>query len=157
EKILTELADLVDSPRMSRTVRQLSIPKQVHVYRRGKNTKSRTSEARQENNKYAFKLNDLKESVRFRVFGDDSGTPEKRITLVPPPALARLTTDQEEPAYTYYRLLGDQDALKGKRQLIRGMRHSTTGENTRIPVPLGSSLIITATADRDLKEPVRIA
>ncbi len=158
ETLFTALAELADSPRMRGTLRQLKIPEHVTVYRRGKTTKSSGPLAKQENNKYSFNLNDLKESVDFTVSGDEYSTPHKRITLVPPPSVARLTIDKEEPAYIHYRLLGDDAGkLKGQRQVFRDVPVSTTGGKSVILIPLGSSLTVTAVADRELREGVRVA
>src|SRR5262249_44693117 len=99
EKVFGELGELADSPGMRGTLRQLPIPKRVTAHRRGKNTKSSSPCEKQENNKYSFSLNDLKESVSFTFTGDEYSTPPKQIVLVPPPGVARLSVDKDEPAY----------------------------------------------------------
>jgi hypothetical protein len=152
EKIRTALKDLAESPRMRGTMRQLSVPATVTAHSRGKKTKSSTPLSKQDNYKFSFNLNELKESVDFYFSGNEYSTPSKKVTLVPPPIVARISLDKEEPAYIYYRLLGDDAGkLKGQRQRFRDVAAATDGSKTVIPVPLGSSLTVTATINRDLK------
>jgi hypothetical protein len=152
DSVLTKLAELADSPRLRGTMRQLNIPKMVTVYQRGKKTKSSNPLNKQENNKFSFNLNDLKETVEFHFSGDEYSTPAKKVILVPPPLVSRITLDKEEPAYIYFRLLGDDASkLRGLRQIFRDVPASTDGPKTVIAVPLGSSLTITARVNRPLK------
>jgi hypothetical protein len=157
DKMLQGLKELADSPVMRNTVRQLNVPKLVTVNRQGKQSLNRSPRNLEGNNKYSFSLNDIKESVELTVTGNEYTTPPRRITLVPPPSVVRLTIDKEEPAYIHYRLPGDEPLLKGKRQLFRGVPMSTTGGKTVIAVPLGSTLTVTGMADRDLRDLVRVA
>ena len=101
-------------------------------------------------------LNDLTESVRFTARGADYYTPYKKITLVPPPSIDVLTVDKEEPAYIYYRVQGEQQALKGKKQFFYGYTISNMGDASTISVPLGTNLVLHATADRPLKDGIRM-
>jgi len=156
QRVLSELAELADAPAMSRTLRQLAIPSQVHVYYRGKTTKSSNTHDIQEDHKYTISLSELKESVRFTVQGEDYYTPPLHITLVPPPSISRLEVTKEEPAYLYYRLQGDQGPLKGKRQVFRDQVVSITGDSSSIQVPLGTSVTVTARADRELRGDLRL-
>jgi hypothetical protein len=156
EDVFERLAQLTDAAH-SRRLRQLEIPESVHVSYRGNKTKGRDSHQRLEGNKFAIGLNDLKESARFRVRGDDYYTPAKRLALVPPPAIAELSVDKQEPAYLYHRLQGDdQTPLRGKVQEIRNYAVSTTGEMSTIEIPLGASLVLHARTDRRLRAPVGI-
>jgi hypothetical protein len=157
QNVLTELARLADTPAMSRTLRQLVIPPEIRVYYRGKTTKSDNWHGLQEDHKYTININDLKESVRFTVRGEDYYTPYRLITLVPPPSISHLSATKEEPAYLYYRLQGDQTPLKGKKQLFRDVPVSITGESSSIQVPLGTSVVLTARADRPLRGGIRLA
>ncbi len=152
EKIRDELRDLAESPRMRGTLRQLNVPARVTVHSRGKKTKSSTPLNKQDNYKFSFNLNELKETVTFYFSGNEYSTPSKTVVLVPPPIVARLSLDKEEPAYIYFRLLGDDAGkLKGRRQRFRDVPAATDGPKTVIPVPLGTSLTVTATVNRDLK------
>ncbi|MCI0457402.1 MAG: hypothetical protein L0Z62_10575 [Gemmataceae bacterium] len=158
DNVLKALAELADSPRMRGTMRMLSVPELVTVEHRGKNTKNSSPLTKQEGNKYSFGLNDLKESITFTVSGDEYTTPARGITLVPPPAVVRLSIDKEEPAYMHYRLLGEKgDRLRGLRQVFRDVPLSTTGTKTIINVPFGTSVTVTATTERPLREGVRVA
>ena len=114
--VFDQVAGLAGTARYSRTLRQLEIPRLIHVYYRGASTKSDHAHDLQPDNKYAVGLADLKESVRFTARGADYYTPYKKVTLVPPPSIDLLTVDKEEPAYIYYRVQGDQQSLKGKKQ-----------------------------------------
>jgi hypothetical protein len=157
QNVLTELARRADTPGMSRTLRQLVIPPEIGVYYRGKTTKSNNWHAVQEDHKYTININELKESVRFTVRGEDYYTPYRQITLVPPPSISHLSVTKEEPAYLYYRLQGDQTPLKGEKQLFRDVPVSITGESSSIQVPLGTSVVLTAKADRPLRGGIRLA
>jgi len=156
EEVFGKVAELAESARYSRTLRKLLIPGAIHVYYRGANTKNDQPKDIQADNKYAVGLNDLKESVRFTARGEDYYTPYKKITLVPPPNIKLLTVDKEEPAYIYYRVQGEQQALKGKKQLFYGYTISNMGDASTISVPLGTNLVLHATADRPLKDGVRM-
>jgi hypothetical protein len=154
--VFDQVAAMARTARYSRTLRQLEIPRLIHVYYRGANTKSDHAHDIQPDNKYAVGLADLKESVRFTARGADYYTPYKKITLVPPPSIDLLTVDKEEPAYIYYRVQGDQQALKGKKQIFHGFPISVMGEASTVQVPLGTNLVLKAKTDRPLKDGIRM-
>lgn len=154
--VFDQVAALARTARYSRTLRHLEIPKLIHVYYRGASTKSDHTHDLQPDNKYAVGLADLKESVRFTARGADYYTPYKKITLVPPPSIDLLTVDKEEPAYIYYRVQGEQKALKGKKQLFYGFPISVMGEASTVQVPLGTNLVVRAKTDRPLKDGIRM-
>lgn len=156
EDVFAKVAELAESARYSRTLRKLVIPEMVRVYYRGTNTKSDRPHEIQPDNKYAIGLNDLKESVRFTVRGEDYYTPYKRITLVPPPSIDALTIDKEEPAYIYYRIQGDQYPLKGRKQLFFEYPISVMGDASTIQVPFGTNMTLQARTDRPLKDAMRL-
>jgi hypothetical protein len=157
EDVYERLTELADTGGRGRRLRLLPVPDSVEVTYRGAKTKGRDTRQRLEDNKYAIGLNDLKESARFRVRGEDYYTASRRITLVPPPSLAELAVDKEEPAYLYHRLQGDdQTPLRGKVQEVKNYAVSTTGEMSSIDVPLGGALALRARADRKLRAPVLI-
>ena len=156
DEIFVELADLADSARFSRKLRRLSIPKTVTVYYRGDNTKNSSEHLKLPDNKYAIGLNELKESVRFTVQGEDYYTPYKKITLVPPPTVSSMTIDKEEPAYLYHWLIGGQAPLKGQRQVYKGQTVSVTGDRSTILIPYGSDIVLYCEADRPLKKGIRV-
>jgi hypothetical protein len=156
ETIFAGLADLADAPSMSRTLRRLRVPGVVQATFRGKSSKRSDPIKKEEFNKYTVPLRDLKESARVTVRGEDYYTPYKLITLVPPPGLTELTVDKEEPAYIYWRLIGDQAPLKGQRQKFVGVPVGFTGEYISVPVPAGTSLTLHARVDRPLKPGIRL-
>jgi hypothetical protein len=157
--VFAKLDELAGSPSMSRTLRRLTVPQQVRIIARGDTTVlSETADALTDNeHKFIFPLDKLKESARLRVRGEDYYTPAKTITLVAPPSVRRLSVDKEEPAYIYHRIQGGlQDALAGKKQIFRDYTVSITGELSTIDVPIGTNLVVHAETDRKLRAPVRI-
>lgn len=156
EKLFADLGALADSARLSRRLRHLEAPQRVMAYFRGDNAKITKELVDKVDNKYTVSLDELKESVRFRVRGDDYYTPVKKITLVPPPSLRRLAVDKKEPAYIYWRLQGDQAKLKDMRQIFSDYTVSVDGDVSTIRVPIGTSLVLHAEADRKLKKDLRI-
>src|SRR5205823_651394 len=108
-------------PAMSRTLRKLVIPKEVRVIARGETSIVSEPCIAERDNKFSFALDKLKESAELRMRGEDYFTPRnKRVTLVAPPGVRRLSVDKEEPAYLYHRLQGgEQGPLAGKKQVFR--------------------------------------
>jgi len=164
QAVLARVSELGTSASMARQVRELAIPTgeedaPIELAYWGKNTR-RTDPPdpnRIKDNTFYFSLADLKESVRFTVRAADFATPMKHITLVPPPTIASLVMDKEEPAYIYYRLQGDsQLPLKGKKQIFQSVPAGVMGEVTTIHVPIGTNLTLTAKADRPIKSGVRM-
>jgi hypothetical protein len=157
EDVFARLEDLAARPSMSRHLRKLEVPDKVFVYYRGENTKASNAHDRQEGNKYSIGLGELKESVRFTVRGEDFYTPYKRITLVPPPSLTKLTLNKDEPAYIYWRLQGgDQTPLRGLKQRFRNVQVSITGDVSNIQVPVGTDVELVGRADRVLRSGIRL-
>jgi hypothetical protein len=157
EEIFAKLNELADSPSMSRTLRKLVVLQEVRVIARGDTSVVSEPAIPERDRKFSFALDKLKESARLRMQGEDYYTPAKRITLVAPPSVRRLSVDKEEPAYLYHRLQGGaQEPLKEKRQHFQDYTISITGELSTIDVPLGTDLVVRAEADRKLRKPVRI-
>jgi hypothetical protein len=156
-EVFAKLDELAESPSMSRTLRKLIVPQEVHVIARGDTSVVSEPCIPERDRKFSFALDKLKESARLRMQGEDYYTPAKRITLVAPPSVRRLSVDKDEPAYLYHRLQeGMQAPLKGKRQHFEDYSVSITGDLSAIDVPLGTDLVVRAEADRRLREPVRI-
>jgi hypothetical protein len=163
ERMLAKVSELGTSASMERQIRQLAIPtgedRDIELAYWGKNTRITASPDtnRIKDNNFYFSLSELKESVRFTVRAADFATPMKQITLVPPPTIASLVMDKEEPAYIYYRLQGnDQTPLQGHKQIFKNVQAGVMGEVTTIHVPIGTSLTLTAKADRPIKTGVRM-
>ena len=150
------LVEIAADPAMGRRLRHLKAPEDVKITFRGAKTQSTGPASSEVEGKYTFTLGDLKESVSFWVRGGDFFTRPLKITLVPPPSLNELNLDNDEPAYLYWRLVGDQSPLKGKKQIFRGQKAAIGGERTSIDVPLGSTITLRARVDRPLKESILI-
>jgi hypothetical protein len=158
EAVLERLDELGRSATMERQFRKLDVPDDVEFFYWGKTTKitEGPDANRSKDSDYYFPLGGLKESVRFTVRAADFTTPVYAIELVPPPGLKKLTVDKQEPAYIYYRLQGDQEPLKGKKQKFWNVPISITGESSIVQVPFGTDLVLTAEADRELKDTIRM-
>lgn len=157
ETLLERLEDLAGDRGNNWTVRRLTIPAEVSVYYRGDKTKSSSTHPRQPGNKYLIGLNELKESVRFWVQGENFFTPPRWIELVPPPGLQQLHLHKEEPAYLYYRLQGEPAKLKGETQVFHNIPVNPSAPFVRITdVSVGAKIELTGQAARKLKEGVRV-
>jgi hypothetical protein len=163
DAVLAKVSELGTSASWERQIRQLAIPTgdedfPIELTYWGKNTRRNDppDTNRTKDNNFYFSLSDLKESVRFTVRTADFATPMQTITLVPPPTIASLVMDKEEPAYIYYRLQGDQRPLKGKKQIFKNVQAGVMGDVSTIHVPIGTNLTLTAKADRPVKKGVRM-
>jgi hypothetical protein len=135
---------------MSRRFRMLTLPSTVYVNYWGGNTRSEMTLKQINDNEYEGQFPDLKETVTFRARGEDYYTANKKIIVVPPPSLIHLTRDQYEPAYLYYR--GKPDVLRGRKQVRRNLDVSLFGGDvSRIELPAGSDIVLTATTDKELQ------
>jgi hypothetical protein len=141
------------SPRFERSFRKLEIPREVIVYYKGDTVRSEQSLQKQAGPEYSGVLSDLKESVRFTVRGEDYYTPYLQITVVPPPSLAELVRDEEQPAYLWRRppVGGEPRDLKGKKVLFRDKPATLSGSASVIDVPAGTDLVLKARTDKPLQ------
>ncbi len=97
---------------MRRRLRKLDVPENVQVLYWNRKAKINTDQKLQKRgNEYAVTLNELHDSVSFTVRASDYYTPDGTITIVPPPAFKNFTCDEYKPAYIFYRLDGQEDAL----------------------------------------------
>lgn len=156
EEVFSRLEEMAASSSMSRRLRKLTIPSSVEIVYRGEETKTTQPADARADHKFTVDLNELKESVRFRMHGEDYWTKPLKITLVPPPSVVEVRVDKEEPAYLYHRLQGKQEPLKGKKQLFADFKVSATGDTTTIDIPFGSHLTLKAKVDRPLQDGIRI-
>ncbi len=149
EKLEARAAD----PAMRRTLRKLIVPPTIAVTYWGDNTRGTMNLSRAGENEYTGPFPALKESVRYSARGEDYTTPTRKITVVPPPSLIELTSEEHRAAYHFYRVAdGEQDQLKGLKQTIPPIKLSLLGgDTTRIEgVFAGSDVILTAKTDKDL-------
>ncbi|HEV3142484.1 MAG TPA: hypothetical protein VGZ47_01215, partial [Gemmataceae bacterium] len=151
---LDHLAETAGQARMSRTIRRLKIPASVSMTYWGEKTNSDMPLTKQQElNEFSCVLNDLKESVKFYVKGEDFYTyPYRRITLVPPPMLIRLERDEYAPAYLYHRAPADGKLsdLKGQKQVKLNQPVSLTGSTSRMEFPSGTDIILRGETDKEL-------
>jgi hypothetical protein len=138
---------------MRRNVRKLKVPDVVTLVFKSNRLTNTNPMTRVADNEYTGNFGELKESVTFTVLGEDYITPRRTITVVDRPRLERLESEEERPAYLYYRPAKDGSAsdLRGKRQLFAGVPMSVSGDVTTIEVPSGTTLTLTATATKDIK------
>ena len=167
--VFQALDERAADPGMARTLRKLEIPREVSLSYRGAKTKVEMTLRGEANNEFTGTLADLKESVRFTARGENYRTPEKLITLVPPPMLQELKRDEYHPAYLYHKapfadakdLDGDPEQkpylanpklLKGVRHVLRDQVVSLTGDRSRFDIPMGAEFVLTGRSDKELKE-----
>ena len=140
-------------PVLRRTLRMLKVPTTATVHYKGASGAGEMTLQKQGDNEYTGQFPELKENIRFYVRGEDYYTQELHILVVPTPTLIEMVVDEHRPAYMFYRVAdGKLEALKGKKQLVSGIKISLYGGDTsRIdPVPAGTDLVLTATSDKKL-------
>ena len=157
DKLRTKLEELAQNPATSWNIRHLVVPATVRVNYWGKKTSSDNSfELR--DGKYYIGLNDLKEDVDFRVYGNDYYTPTLKIKLWLPPSFSNLTFKERHPTYRYYTVNNgeekdySQEYLKGKKQDWKTVLNPPSGFSSELTVPNGTELVIVATVERPLKK-----
>jgi hypothetical protein len=151
--VLAQLDDRTNDPALNRTLRKLTIPEEALLIYKGATTDSQTTMQRLADNEYTGQFGDLKETVTFTVQGLDYYTPPRKVVVVDPPLLEQLLRQEERPAYLYYRLGREDDPaeLSGKKQHLEPSQVSLQGgEVSRIDVPAGTNVTLTATASKDL-------
>ena len=149
-----KLNELAEDPWMSRTLRKLVLPNEMILTFTGSRS-SGSSNALPVKGEYAFEVNGIKENrVSFVVRGEDYRTPPRFIELIPPPMLIDLRRDEYQPAYLYYPAPqgSDQASLRGRKQRFADQKISLTGEKSVFPVPTGTDVEITATADKPIRK-----
>lgn len=152
-QVLEQLEERATDPALSRTLRKLAIPEEVLLLYKGDTTNSQTTMQRLADNEYTGQFGDLRETVTFTVQGLDYYTAAQKIVVVDPPGLEKLIYEEECPAYLYYRIGRDTNPaeLSGKKQRFEPAQASLQGgEVSRIDVPAGTNITLTATASKDL-------
>jgi hypothetical protein len=151
--VLEQLEVRGTDPALGRVLRKLAIPEEALLIYKGNTTSSQTTMQRLADNEYTGQFGDLKETVSFTVQGLDYYTAPRKVVVVDPPGLERLMREDERPAYLYYRLgrVVDATLLSGAKQRFEPAQVSLQGgEVSRIDIPTGSNLTLTATASKDL-------
>ncbi len=153
--VLVKVDARAAKPSMSRTMRKLIVPDIIYLKCTGDKTYLRNEMRKTQDNEYTGNFGDLKESVVFTVQGEDYYTPRRFITLVPAPSLIALGVQESRPAYLFYRpddkiSLAD---LRGKKQPFDERDVLQAGsETSRIDVPAGTDVVLTAKSDKELQE-----
>jgi hypothetical protein len=137
---------------LRRSVRKLIVPENVTLVFKSNRTTNTNTMTRVADNEYTGNFGELKESVTFTVRGEDYITSRRTITVVDRPRLERLESEEERPAYLYYRPAKDGAPadLRGKRQLFEPVPMSVSGEVTTIDVPAGTTLTLSGTVTKDI-------
>jgi hypothetical protein len=153
--VLEQLERRTSEPGMKRTLRKLEVPDQALLVYKGRTTSNQSTLQRVANNEYTGQFGELKETVQFTVQGLDYVTATRSIVVVDPPALETMTREEERPAYLYYRVgpgVRPED-LTGQKQLFGEANVSLQGgEISRIDVPIGTNITLTAHASKDLQK-----
>jgi hypothetical protein len=152
--VLEQLDERATDPALGRVLRKLEIPDEALLIYKGNTTSSQTTMQRLADNEYTGQFGDLKETVTYYVKGLDYYTASRHVVVVDPPVLEDLVRVEERPAYLYYRLRKDDnpDILSGKKQIFQEAKVSLQGgEMSRIDVPAGTHITLTATASKDLR------
>ncbi len=160
QKALEELENKANEPGMGRKLRHLERPDNVSFDYVGARTGGGGTLNPEGNSEYSGEIGGLREDVSFVIKAEDYRTPQRAITLIPPPALVSLTRVEYQPAYLYYPPPLGQDpnrpnemtqlgpsSLKGKLQRMPEEKLSLTGDNSRMVVPAGTELVITAVTE----------
>jgi len=151
EALFARLDAKAADPAMGRTLRRLDVPDRVVLAYSGTTKTGEVTLGPQKNQEFASPISDLKESVYFTVRAEDSRTPSRSITLVPPPVFASLTRTEYQPAYLHHTPPDfNYASLRGLRQRMADKPLSLTGDRSVFSVNSGTELVLTAKLDTDL-------
>jgi hypothetical protein len=159
--LLEQVEQRAAMPEMRRTIRKLKVPDEALLSYRGLTTSGQQPLQKSADNEYSGQLSSLKETgelpwtFTFTIKGEDYYTKDLKIVILPPPAIAKLLSQESRPAYLYYRPAADGDAgaLRGKKQIFRevDIYQSTSGSDTsKIEVPAGTDVVLTGVANKEL-------
>ncbi|WP_439629519.1 hypothetical protein [Gemmata sp.] len=153
--VFDKLEEIAARPSSGRTLRKLDKPTEVTFKYVGVQTAGDGELKSEGSDEYAGDVTGLTEDVLFTVRAEDFRTPERGITLVPPPSLMTLIKEEYQPAYLHYAsplvpdpadpakmVVGGWKELAGLRQRVPDEKLSTTGDRTVFVVPVGSELVI---------------
>ena len=158
-RVFAELDALAADPRRWRTLRKLDAPDAVQLRYFGLDdaqgnagsTRGELTLTRDPGGDYAGELVGLKESVSYTARAKDFRTDPRRVVLVPPPLLTRLSRLERQPAYLYHLPPTDEPgALAGLKQVQPERELSITGERSTCAVPVGTEMNLVGVADKPL-------
>jgi hypothetical protein len=157
---LAQVEAKADDASLRRTFRRLRIPPAVYLLTRGNTTSGRTTLERVADNEFSGQFGELKEagelpwSFSFTVQGEDYYTAPRSLTVVAPPALYKLESYEQRPAYLYYRVeAGKLGALRGRKQSFepRDVLDRSGNDVSRIEIPAGTDVTLEAQANKNLQ------
>jgi hypothetical protein len=139
---------------MRRTLRKLVVPESAILIYKGRKTTNTVTMTRAAGNEFTGNFGELKETVSYYVRGEDYDTPTRRLVVVELPRLEKLESEEERPAYLYYRPSKDGTAaeLRGQRQGFQPVNVSLSGEQSTLEVPAGTHITLTATSTKPLEK-----
>jgi SepF-like predicted cell division protein (DUF552 family) len=109
-------------------------------------------------NEYTASFGEIEEDVTFIVRGEDYSSAPRTITVVERPQLEKLESQEERPAYLYYRpgisTAPNVEDIAGKRQVFAPLAVSIGGEQTTLEPVIGTSLTLIGTATKKLTKVV---
>jgi len=165
QKVFDRLEDLAANPAYGRTLRKLDKPTEVKYKYIGVQTAGDGELKSEGSHEFTGDVTGLKENVLFVVRAEDFRTPERNITLIPPPTLMGLIKEEYQPAYLHYAsplvpdprdptqmVVGGWSDLAGLRQRIPDEKLSVTGDRTVFVVPVGSEVVIKGMTEHPITE-----
>lgn len=160
QQALDRLEMKASEPANGRKLRHLDRPENVSFEYVGARTGGGGTLNAEGNSEYAGEIGGLREDVTFVIKAEDYRTPPRSITLIPPPALVKLSRVEYQPAYLYYSpplvpnperpgemMLEGPASLKGKLQRKPEEKITLTGDSSPLVVPSGSEVVITAVTE----------
>jgi hypothetical protein len=162
---LDKLEEMANNPAWGRTLRHLDRPGSVAFEYSGVRTGGGGTLNPENSSEFSGEIGGLREDVTFVIKAEDYRTPQRAITLIPPPALVKLNQVQRKPAYLYYSppLVPSPDqpntmtrlgpaSLKGKLQLMQEQKLSLTGDRSVFDVAAGTEVTITGVTELPIAE-----
>ena len=152
QNVFDRLEALANDPAMERKLRRLEKPREVTFKYTGLKTAGDGVLKPEGDNLYAGDVTGLREDVLFTVRAEDFRTPQRAITLIPPPALLSLTRVEFQPAYLHHASPADGSwsDLKDLLQRMPEENLSLTGDRSVFAVPSGSEVVITGTTEKPI-------
>ena len=162
---LSNVADALDRLEVQATdrgnrrkLRKLNLPTQVNLRYWSVSRTNNVTFNPGADNEYTASFGEIEEDVTFIVQGEDYSTAPRVITVVERPQLERLESQEERPAYLYYRpginTTPNVEDIAGKRQVFAPLAVSISGEQTTLEPVIGTSLTLIGTTTKRLTKVV---
>jgi hypothetical protein len=154
QKALTALDTRATDRAHKRKLRKLTVPSEVNLRFWSVSRTNNVPCVPVGGNEFIANFGELDEDVTFIVRGEDYYTAPRVITVVERPQLEKLESQEERPAYLYYRPGADGTPLvadiAGKRQPFAPLQVSTSGEVTTLEPVIGTTLTLIGTTTKKL-------